>query len=302
MNLFLRILFILFSLKAFSQDTLMPTIFLDDIIISEENNGFSKEDFFTYVKNDTTFYMGFKHLRYYSHNYESQLRILDKKGNIKGALSRKGKHYSDGTHAWILDDSLNIEGKIYKRNGTYRFYTPKAFEEVFFPKDTINVSLKISSKKNKRESQNMRDAKTVGFSVGSEETEQNKLGLRKKLAIFSAKMQQYYNYILSDTIYNNKDCYVFTVQVKNDSNEDKVLIKKLTSFFDKENFNVIYREYKFDYNHLLFNIDMDIIVHMDYIDNIHVPVKIYYKGIWNIMFFRPERAEFILSNTNYLIH
>ena len=148
----------------------------------------------------------------------------------------------------------------------------------------------------------MRDAKTVGFSVGSEETEQNKLGLRKKLAIFSAKMQQYYNYILSDTIYNNKDCYVFTVQVKNDSNEDKVLIKKLTSFFDKENFNVIYREYKFDYNHLLFNIDMDIIVHMDYIDNIHVPVKIYYKGIWNIMFFRPERAEFILSNTNYLIH
>ena len=47
----------------------MPIIFLDDVVISEESNGFSVEDFIGYVKKDTTFYMGFKHLRYYSHNY-----------------------------------------------------------------------------------------------------------------------------------------------------------------------------------------------------------------------------------------
>ena len=41
----------------------MPVVFLDDVIISEENNGFSVEDFVNYVKKDTTFYMGFKHLR-----------------------------------------------------------------------------------------------------------------------------------------------------------------------------------------------------------------------------------------------
>ncbi len=63
-----------------AQDTLMPVIFLDDVVISEENNGFSVEDFVEYVKNDTTFYMGFKHLRYYSHTYESELTIFNKKG------------------------------------------------------------------------------------------------------------------------------------------------------------------------------------------------------------------------------
>ena len=42
-----------------SQDTLMPMIFLDDVVISEEHNGFSVEDFVRYVKQDTTFYMGF---------------------------------------------------------------------------------------------------------------------------------------------------------------------------------------------------------------------------------------------------
>ena len=63
----LAILFI--SNSAFAMDTLMPVIFLDDVVISEENNGFTVEDFVRYVKNDTTFYMGFKHLRYYTHDF-----------------------------------------------------------------------------------------------------------------------------------------------------------------------------------------------------------------------------------------
>jgi hypothetical protein len=54
-----------------AQDTLIPVIFLDGVEISVKNNGFTVDDFVGYVKKDTTFYMGFKHLRYYSHNYES---------------------------------------------------------------------------------------------------------------------------------------------------------------------------------------------------------------------------------------
>ena len=46
----------------------MPVVFLDDVIISEENNGFTVEDFVRYVKKDTTFYMGFKYLRFYTHD------------------------------------------------------------------------------------------------------------------------------------------------------------------------------------------------------------------------------------------
>ena len=34
-----------------AQDTLMPIIFLDDVVISEENNGFSIEEFVDFVKN-----------------------------------------------------------------------------------------------------------------------------------------------------------------------------------------------------------------------------------------------------------
>ena len=73
--------FFMFSDFLYSQDTLMPIIFLDDVVISEENNGFSVEDFVSYVRQDSSFYMGFKYLRYYSHKYDSKLTIFNKQGD-----------------------------------------------------------------------------------------------------------------------------------------------------------------------------------------------------------------------------
>jgi hypothetical protein len=282
----------------------MPVIFLDDVVISEENNGFTVEDFVDYVKKDTTFYMGFKHLRYYSHNYESELNIFNKKGNVIGTLKKKGKHFSDGKKAWILNDTIISNGKIFKRNGKYKYYTPEAFDEVFFPKDTIDVSLKMADGKNKDDSQNMRDAKTVGFSIGTDGVEQSKGGVSKKLAIFDIDMQQYYDYIISETIYNGRDCYSFTVKVKEElkaKDKEKALIRNIVSYFDKENFRVIYREYKFVYSNWFLDLDMDITVNMDYVNGKHIPIDIHYKGFWDVIFFKPERAEFLLKNTNYLV-
>ena len=282
----------------------MPVIFLDDVVISEEKNGFTVEDFVDYVKKDTTFYMGFKHLRYYSHNYESELNIFNKKGKVIGTLIKKGRHHSNGKKAWIVNDTIFDEGKIFKRNGKYKYYTPEAFDEVFFPKDTIDVSLKMADGKNKDDSQNIRDAKTVGFSIGTDGVEQSKGGVSKKLAIFDIDMQQYYDYIISETIYNGRDCYSFTVKVKEElkaKDKEKALIRKIVSYFDKENFNVIYREYKFIYSNWFLDLDMDIFVHMDYVRNKHIPTDIYYKGYWDVIFFKPERAEFKLKNTNYLV-
>ena len=283
----------------------MSVIFLDDVIISEENNGFTAKEFVDYVKKDTTFYMGFKHLRYYSHNYESELNIFNKKGKVIATLIKKGRYHSNGKEAWIVNDTIFDEGKIFKRNGKYKYYTPEAFDEVFFPKDTFDVSLKMADGKNKDDSQNMRDAKTVGFSIGSDGVEQSKGGVSKKLAIFDIDMQQYYDYIISETIYNGIDCYSFTVKVKEKlkaKDKEKALIRKIVSYFDKENFNVIYREYRFVYRNLFIDLDMNIIVNMDYINGKHFPIDIYYKGFWDVMFFKPERAEFSLINTLYKVH
>jgi hypothetical protein len=305
MNKISFLFLIFFSSFLFAQDTLMPVIFLNDVVISEENNGFSVEDFVKYVKQDTTFYMGFKHLRFYSHNYASELNIFDKKGKTIGTLKKVGVHYSDGNKAWIVNDTIIDNGKIFKRNGNYKFYTPEAFDEVFFPSDSIDVSLRISEDKNKDDSQNMRDAKTIGFSIGTDGVEQSKGGVSKKLAIFDIQMQQYYDYIIGETTYNEKECYIFTIKVKEGlsvKDKKKALIRKIVSFFDKENFKVIYREYKFVYSNWFLDLDIDITVNMNYVNGINIPTDIYYKGFWDVIFFKPERAEFRLKDSDFKVN
>ena len=298
------ILFQILALNLLAQDTLLKVIQLDDVIISEDNNGFTVEDFIHYVKNDTTFYKGFKHLRYYQHKYSSSLNIYNKKNKKIGVLNKQGTHFSDGESAFVVDDSLYVEGKIFKRNGSHKYYTTEAFDEVFFPYDSINVSLEINNNKNKKESQNVRDAKTIGFSIGTDNVEQSKGGAKKKLAIFDIDMQKYYDYIISDTVYNDIPCYVFTVRVKENLENkqiEKALIRKVLSYFDKENFNVIYREYKFVYDNWFINLNMDVIVHLDYVGGIHVPTKILYDGFWKVLFFKKERADFNLKLFDYQI-
>ena len=298
------ILFQILALNLLAQDTLLKVIQLDDVIISEDNNGFTVEDFIHYVKNDTTFYKSFKHLRYYQHKYSSSLNIYNKKNKKIGVLNKQGTHFSDGDNAFVVDDSLYVEGKIFKRNGSHKYYTTEAFDEVFFPYDSINVSLEINNNKNKEESQNVRDAKTIGFSIGTDNVEQSKGGAKKKLAIFDIDMQKYYDYIISDTVYNDIPCYVFTVKVKENLENkqiEKALIRKVLSYFDKENFNVIYREYKFVYDNWFINLNMDVIVHLDYIGDIHVPTKILYDGFWKVLFFKKERADFNLKLFDYQI-
>jgi len=303
-NIFLIFcVFVLIKLPA--QDTLMPIIFLDDVVISEKNNGFSVEDFISIVKKDTTFYMGFKHLRYYTHDYRSELNIFDKKGYKIGSLIKKGTHYSNSKRAWVVNDSLFSKGKIFRHNGDYKYYTPEALDEVFFPKDTIDISLEMTSNKKSGESQNMRDAKTIGFSIGTDDVEQSKGGMSKKLAIFDIEMQQYYNYIIGETVYNNIECYTFTISSKNELSEKdkkKALVRNIVSFFDKRNFNVIHREYKFVYKNWFVDLDLNILVNMAYFNDKHIPTEVFYKGFWNILFFKPERVDFKLINTNYIVH
>ena len=306
----MKIIFFLFSFlflsELIAQDTLLPMIFLDDIEISEENNGFSVEEFIEYVKKDTTFYMGFKNLRYYTHNFSSELNIFNKNDIAIGILRKSGLHFSNGKQAWIELDSIFDSGKIFKRNGDYKFYTPEAFDEVFFPSDTINVDLVISkSDESVEESQNLRDAKTVGFTIGTADVEQKKGGMSKRLAVFDVDMQKYYDYTIGEIIYNEKECYTFSIKNKenlSDKDIKKALIRNIMSYFDKENFNVIYREYKFVYNSWLISLDMDIKVEMDYVNNRHVPIDISYRGFWDVMFFKPERASFKLLNSNFIVN
>ena len=113
---------------------------LDSVMVSAVSSGFSVEEFIHYVKTDTTFYQGFKNLRYYPHQYQSDLEIFDRTYKSIGQLSRSGHYEVKNNRLVVHIESEEDDGKIYNRRGKYRYYTPEFFDYVFFPKDTLTVS------------------------------------------------------------------------------------------------------------------------------------------------------------------
>jgi hypothetical protein len=302
------ILFSLYSLVLSAQDGIVKSVMLDSVMVSAVSAGFSVEDFVDYVKSDTSFYQGFKNLRYYSHKYSSELEVFDVNNKSVGFLYRQGYYEVNDNKLVVKVDSSFNDGKIYNRRGKYRYYTPEFFDYIFFPKDTLEVS-KYSSKDDSKavdsqNERNERDAKVIIFNPGSVEVE--KSGSKKeKLAVFDESMQKYYDYIISKKTYKDTlECYEFVCRMKSDLSEDdqeEVLIRELISYFDRNTFNVVYRKYVMQYDYWLIDLNVTVDVEMGYAQDKLIPSYINYKGYWDIPFSKPEIADFKLWNSNFII-
>ena len=308
MRFLLFILLIIFSFSSRSQDGIVKSVMLDSVMISAVSSGFSVDEFIHYVKSDTTFYQGFKNLRYYSHQFQSELEIFDKSNKSVGILIRNGHYDVNNNRLVVHIESEKNNGKIYNRRGKYRYYTPEFFDYIFFPKDTLTVSKfksnNDSTDYNNSNEKNENDAKVIIFNPGSVEV--NRSGSKKeKLAVFDISMQKYYDYIISKKIYKDSlECYEFVCRMKNDLTEkekDEVLIRELVSYFDRNNFNVVYRKYVMKYDYWLIDLNVTVNVEMGYVQNQLVPFHIHYNGYWDIPFSKPEIADFTLTNYDFEI-
>ena len=308
MNILYKILFILFiSTSSFAQDGIVRSIFLDSVMISSVAEGFSVEEFVHYVKTDTSFYQGFKNLRYYPHDYDSELTIFNPKNEKIGFLYRSGKYEVEDNILTVRIDSSYDDGKIYNRKGKYKYYTPEFFDYVFFPKDTLTVS-KYSKRKSEysddKNDQNENDAKVIVFNPGSITVERGTGNSKKKLAIFDISMQKYYDYKISQVVYKDSiECYSFSCVMKDSlssKDKDDVLIRKLVSYFDKENFKILYRKYVMQYDYWVVDLEVTVEVEMGYSNSVLVPKYIYYDGYWDIPFKKAEVTRFKLWNKNFI--
>lgn len=297
---------LIFPVFCFSQSKVAQSVMLDSVMITAVKDGFSVDEFIHYVKTDTTFYQGFKNLRYYNHDFHSELKVLKGNGDVVGFLYREGEYSISNNLLTVSVDSSYNDGKIYNRKGKYRYYTPEFFDEIFFPKDSISVTKNARGGKKEikdENEQNEEDAKTIVFSIGSGNVEAGNSKKKKKLAVFDIDMQQYYDYLISQEIFQDSiECYSFTVRMKEGlekKDEEQVLIRELVSYFDKKTFNVMYRKYVMTYRYWLIDLDVTIEVFMDYELDILIPSYIHYDGYWDIPFSKPEYAEFKLWNYRF---
>ena len=100
------ILLIIIGFSSRSQDGIVKSIMLDSVMVSAVSSGFSVDEFIHYVKSDTTFYQGFKNLRYYSHQFQSKLEIFDKSNKSVGILIRNGHYEIGGINLYLHHGEL----------------------------------------------------------------------------------------------------------------------------------------------------------------------------------------------------
>lgn len=121
----------------------------------------------------------------------------------------------------------------------------------------------------------------------------------KKTQIFNESLQPYYNYSIESRKYKSKiDCYVFSTKLKENttkSTRQKTIIQNLETYFSKDNFSVVARNYDLYYDGTLVDFDVRINIELREHNGQYVPEFLHLEGEWDIPFKSKERVWFETS-------
>lgn len=282
----------------FNPDTIQ-TIQLDSAVnITAER--LSAETFIRAVTTDTSFYQSFRNMKKYAFTAENSIFTYDKKNKVNGKLYRKIRRNSKAP--WVTYLSKQDTGHVFKKNGKYELYTVEMFDYIFM--NAYQSAYTSGSGIGKAENANAgykEKLKTLIFSPGRPVKGLPFIG--DKTAIFTANMRQYYDYnFYSATYLDSIPVYRFKVTVKPDlskGTKDGLMIKELTTIFDKRSFEILGRYVDMKYSNMLFDFNVQMNIEMQYFGEEKLPAKVSYQGNWNVPLKKPERASVLVLQKDY---
>lgn len=284
----------------FNPDTVLNLQIDSVIVIKKAKSGLSAEDFIREMLQDTSFYEAFHNMKMYSFLAENSIYTFNKKDKLIGKVYRKVQH-SNKNNVYKASTLSKLDtGKVYKRNGKYELYTVEMFDYIFMnPKSTDFVpNAPIDGKSNESYKSKL---KTLIFAPGRPIKGIPLIG--SKTEIFGEDLKDYYDYqFFSGTYLDSIPVYRFKCSVKKDlSNWIKsgLMIKELTTIFDKRNFQILGRFIDMKYSTMLFDFDVQMNIELGYFNNDLLPIKISYQGKWDVPLKKEERASFLITHYDY---
>jgi hypothetical protein len=290
-------------------DTIVNVYQLGEVVVHGRAKGLGLEGFFGQVMDDTTFYHAFLNTKYHAHAVKSELKVRDKKSRETTGLYREGRLVRTGAMAELVLDSVREFGKLRENDGDIRFLTAEMYDDVFFPKGQWKASNRIAAREQEISHESRFDKykselKKFMFNPGQEIASVPFIG--DKLDIFDPSMVPYYDYTLDSDYLRDHSCWVFTVVARDSVNgrpahEDDTVIKRMTTWFDDGNMNVIARQYRIAHASLF--LDFDITIHVDNaeVGGELVPTLVRYEGDWDIPFKKRELVRFHLAMSDWRI-
>ncbi|WP_214227021.1 hypothetical protein [Pedobacter sp. B4-66] len=295
-----------FTLKGFSQEIdrfnpdTIKTIQLDSAVnISAQK--FGVETFINAIITDESFYKAFKNMKKYNFTAENNIYSYDKKNKVDGRIYRKIKHTAEGPEKMVYIAKQDT-GKLYRKNGKYQLYTIEMFDFIFLNAYKTEFSEEDAKGKGDGANAGYKDKlKTLIFAPGKPIKGLPFIG--DKTALFTPNMRQYYDYsYYSGTYLDSIPVYRFKVTMKKDlSNwtKDGLMIKELTTIFDKRNFEILGRYVDMKYSNMLFDFNVQMNIETSYFGDEKLPTKISYQGNWDYPLKKEERASFLIVHKDY---
>ncbi len=298
-NFFATGFLLLFSFFLFAQDKNDTTVKVDNnyITLSEivVNNKLDVPSFIERVKNDTTFYKAFRNLRVIGYTSLNDIRMLDKKDKIEASLTSKTKQIRTNNCRKMKVLQQKTTGDIFDKKGNFNYYTAELYAGLFFTKDSVcgetNIvkGFEFSTQGLSGLEKHKEQLKMLFFNPGK------KISgipfISGKTEIFDKSMADKYDMYIDYREFNNINCYVFTVRVKDDRRSD-VVIDEMTTWFNEKTFEIVARNYSISYDAGVYDFNVNMEVQMTKAGDLLVPSVLRYNGNWKIIFKKREHGIF----------
>lgn len=304
MKKFLFIFFLLLAklLPAQSQDSLDNARLAQMIQLSEVvvRNKLDVNSFIQRIKNDTSFYKAFHNLRVLGFSLLNDIRMVDKKKNVKASLiSRTKQNVANGCRS-METISETSTGDFYEKDGRYNYYTAELYASLFLTKEKVCGETNIVSgmyrdvKSKKGLEKNKEQLKMLFFDPGKKIPGIPFMG--DKTAIFEPGNADKYDFSIDYVDFNGQNCYEFTITAKKGAG---VVIDKMITWFNSSTMEIVARNYDLSYNAAVYDFDVHIEVVMTQFGNLTVPSTLRYNGIWDVAFKKKERGIFTATLFNF---
>ncbi len=285
-------------LQSYSQDTTVlvdnQSFTLAEVVV---RNNFDYKRLLAQIKEDTSFYKAFRNLRILGFTSYNDIKMLDKKGGVQASLNSKTRQNRiNGCRTMdVLEETTT--GDFYNRKKEFNYTTPELYASLFFTtgqvcgEDNIVKGRTRTTSNKKGLEKHKEQLKMLFFNPGKKIPGIPFIG--NKLDLYDDDAHKLYDYRLDIEEYKGALCYVFSIFPKeNKEKSDRIVVDQMVTWFDQRTLEVMGRNYSLSYRAGVYDFDVQMEVEMGRFEGLVVPKILRYKGDWDVVFKKRERAVF----------
>lgn len=288
------------SFRLMAQDTSVyfnqQSFTLAEVVV---RNNFDYRAVLAAIQQDTSFYKAFRNLRILGYSSYNDIRMLDKKDKLKASLYSKTRQqrFNNCRYTEVLQEE--VTGDFYAEGRKYNYMTAELYASLFFARDTIcgenNIvkghSIRASGKKGL--DKHKEQLKMLFFNPGKKIPGIPFIG--DKLDLYDESAHELYDYRLDVQEWNGTLVYVFSITPKEELGflkNDRVVVDRMVTWMDMKTLDVMARNYSLSYKAGVYDFDVSMEVEMTRYKELIVPRVLRYKGNWDVVFKKREKAVF----------